>query len=313
MDRVDEVLAAAHAAGCERVITYSLSDDAADVFAGGLRRTNRGIVACVRTPRFTEDILVATPVKFNVSNALGAIACAEGLGIEREAIVHGFERLRVPGRMELYPSADGAHLGVVDFAHNGMSLETMLRDLRENYPDRELAVVFGATGGKGVDRRDHGRGCWEVRRPDRYYRGRSRSGGPEGYLRHHRALRRGRGQYELADRGENRTERSNRRARRPAVLSSSLRARAEPGCCVVMAPSPARPTGRCSSARSPSSPDAPGGSVRRMVPPHVAYEACSPGLPGRAGLTNFRGHVAVRVAGGGMWDVSLSSAPRCLF
>lgn len=154
MDRVDEVLAAAHAAGCERVITYSLSDDAADVFAGGLRHTDRGIVACVRTPRFTEDILVATPVKFNVSNALGAIACAEGLGIEREAIVHGFERLRVPGRMELYPSADGRILGVVDFAHNGMSLETMLRDLRENYPDRELAVVFGATGGKGVDRRE---------------------------------------------------------------------------------------------------------------------------------------------------------------
>ena len=34
-----------------------------------------------------------------------------------------------------------------------MSLETLLRDLRENYPERELAVVFGATGGKGVDRR----------------------------------------------------------------------------------------------------------------------------------------------------------------
>lgn len=154
MDRVDEVLAAAHAAQCERVLTYSLSNPAADIVAERLAHTECGIVATVRTPRFTSDILIATPVAFNVSNALGAIACAEGLGIEQEAIVHGFEQLRVPGRMELYPTEDGLIVGVVDFAHNGMSLETMLRDLRENYPDRELAVVFGATGGKGVDRRE---------------------------------------------------------------------------------------------------------------------------------------------------------------
>lgn len=154
MDRAAEVLAAARAAGCERVITYSLKDSSADVFASDLANTDRGIIARVRTPRFTADVLVATPVKFNIANALGAIACAEGLGIEQEAIVHGFESLRVPGRMELYPTSDGRILGVVDFAHNGMSLETMLRDLRGNYPDRELAVVFGATGGKGVDRRE---------------------------------------------------------------------------------------------------------------------------------------------------------------
>ena len=97
--------------------------------------------------------MIPTPVKFNVSNALAAIACAEALGISEEGIVHGFEGVFVPGRMELYPSVSGKILGIVDFAHNGMSLETLLRDLRENYPERELAVVFGATGGKGVDRR----------------------------------------------------------------------------------------------------------------------------------------------------------------
>lgn len=56
--------------------------------------------------------------------------------------------------MELYPSESGRIMGVVDYAHNGMSLETLLRDLRASYPDREFAVVFGATGGKGVDRRE---------------------------------------------------------------------------------------------------------------------------------------------------------------
>lgn len=152
MDHVDRVLEAA--ATCERTITYSLENPQADVYAEALAHGSAGITATVRTPRFTADILVSTPVKFNISNVLGAIACAEALGIEQEAIVHGFEHLRVPGRMELYPTQSGKIVGVVDFAHNGMSLETMLRDLRENYPERELAVVFGATGGKGVDRRE---------------------------------------------------------------------------------------------------------------------------------------------------------------
>ena len=151
MDHLARVLDAAKA--CERVIAYSLEDPAADVFAQKLAHTERGIVATVRTPHFTRDILIATPVRFNVSNALAAIACAEALEIDEESIVCGFERVRVPGRMELYPTPSGRIIGVVDYAHNGMSLETMLSDLRENYPDREIAVVFGATGGKGRDRR----------------------------------------------------------------------------------------------------------------------------------------------------------------
>ena len=152
MDHVARVLEAA--SSCERVFTYSLKDPSADIYAERLVHEAEGIVATVRTPRFTRDILVPTPVSFNISNALGVIACAEAMDVDEEAVVHGFEQVRVPGRMELYPSATGKIVGVVDYAHNGMSLETMLRDLRENYPERELAVVFGATGGKGVDRRE---------------------------------------------------------------------------------------------------------------------------------------------------------------
>lgn len=151
MDHVDRVLECA--ARCERTVTFSLDNNDADVYVRALRHSDRGVVASVTTPRFERDVVIPTPVKFNVSNALAAIACAEALGVSEEAIVHGFEGVFVPGRMELYPTESGKILGVVDFAHNGMSLETLLRDLRENYPERELAVVFGATGGKGVDRR----------------------------------------------------------------------------------------------------------------------------------------------------------------
>ena len=151
MDYVDTVLEAARA--CERVMTYSLEDPTASVYAGELKHTSAGITTVVRTPRFTCEVLIPTPVRFNVANAVGAIAVAEALGVDERAVVAGLRDVRIPGRMELYPAASGEVMGIVDYAHNGMSLQTLLCDVRENYPDRELAVVFGATGGKGVDRR----------------------------------------------------------------------------------------------------------------------------------------------------------------
>ena len=35
-----------------------------------------------------------------------------------------------------------------------MSLQNALRSVRAEYPGRELTVLFGCTGGKGIDRRE---------------------------------------------------------------------------------------------------------------------------------------------------------------
>lgn len=166
MDVAARVLAAAGA--CERTITYSAHDSGADVFLSDWARTGEGIAATVRTPRFTCSLTLPTPARFNLMNALGAIACAEALGLDERDIVAGLSDVRVSGRMEVYPSASGRIVGVVDYAHNGMSLEALLGELRESYPDREIAVVFGATGGKGVDRRDT-MGAAAGARADRIY------------------------------------------------------------------------------------------------------------------------------------------------
>ena len=155
MKEAEAVIAAARSSrAVERVLTYSLHDSAADVFVSAYERTERAIRATIRTPRFTRTLAVPSPALFNLCNALGAIACAEALGISVEAIEEGLGAAYVPGRMELYPSESGRIMGVVDYAHNGMSLETLLLDLRASYPGREIVTVFGATGGKGVDRRE---------------------------------------------------------------------------------------------------------------------------------------------------------------
>ena len=148
-------LAAARASGTvERVLTYSMARPEADVAVLDHGRAEAGIRATVRTPSWTRELVVPSPALFNLGNALGAIACAEALGVGPEAVERGLAAVSVPGRMELHPSESGRVVGVVDFAHNGMSLEPLLRDLRASYPDRELTVVFGATGGKGIDRRE---------------------------------------------------------------------------------------------------------------------------------------------------------------
>lgn len=142
------------AQACERLLTYSAENEDADVYLERAERTDAGISYRVRTPQFVCEGTLPTPAYFNMVNALGVIACAVALGLEAGDIETGLSGVHVTGRMEVYPSASGKVVGVVDYAHNGMSLTALLSELRASYPDRELTVVFGATGGKGVDRRD---------------------------------------------------------------------------------------------------------------------------------------------------------------
>ena len=87
--------------------------------------------------------------RFNVHNALAALAAASRLGGDGgdiAALLAGLASFRgVPGRMELLPDARGRRV-VVDFAHTPPSLEKALGTLRATTPGR-LIVVIGSAGG----------------------------------------------------------------------------------------------------------------------------------------------------------------------
>ena len=152
-DRAEEVCSAA-AGTCPRVVTFSCREEGAAVFAKDIRKVGSRIRFQVRTPRYERDMAISTPGLFNVENALAALAVCEVLDIPAEAAAQGLEGAFVPGRMEHYQSADGQISVIVDYSHNGMSLENALRSVRREYPGRELTVLFGCTGGKGLDRRE---------------------------------------------------------------------------------------------------------------------------------------------------------------
>jgi UDP-N-acetylmuramoyl-L-alanyl-D-glutamate--2,6-diaminopimelate ligase len=98
------------------------------------------------------------PGRFNVANALGALAAVHALGGELDLLVAALERgVLVPGRFE--PVDEGQDFAVlVDYAHTPDSLENVLRAARElagsatDTPGRVICV-FGAGGDRDRGKR----------------------------------------------------------------------------------------------------------------------------------------------------------------
>jgi UDP-N-acetylmuramoyl-L-alanyl-D-glutamate--2,6-diaminopimelate ligase len=147
--------------GAKPTTTYALSGEA-DVRPRDVAIRPSGSTFSVDGVRFTVHL----PGRFNVSNALCAIACARSLGIDDATSARGLENVRrVPGRMESIPGGDVAV--VVDYSHTPDSLENALTALREA-SSGALAVVFGCGGD-----RDRGKrplmGAVAARLADRIY------------------------------------------------------------------------------------------------------------------------------------------------
>lgn len=152
-DRAGQVLSAARAR-CRQVLTFSERDAGADVYASQVRKEGGHTLFHIRTPRYEGDWSMAMPGLFNVSNALAAITAAEAWGVDPQHIRQGVAAAAAPGRMEHYAAAGGELSVIVDYAHNGMSLTALLKTARAEFPGRELTVMFGCTGDKGLDRRE---------------------------------------------------------------------------------------------------------------------------------------------------------------
>jgi len=104
------------------------------------------------TPAGPVDVRLPLPGRFNVLNALGAIAVASGLGVEVEAAARALAGAgRVPGRFE--PVDEGQPFAViVDYAHKPDALENVLRTARE-LADGRLICVFGCGGDRDRGKR----------------------------------------------------------------------------------------------------------------------------------------------------------------
>lgn len=97
------------------------------------------------------DVEVNVPGSFSVYNSLTAIAICHHFGVEVEKIKHALLHVSVKGRIEIVP-VTRRYTIMIDYAHNAMSLESLLTTLREYEPGR-LVCLFGCGGNRAKSRR----------------------------------------------------------------------------------------------------------------------------------------------------------------
>jgi UDP-N-acetylmuramoyl-L-alanyl-D-glutamate--2,6-diaminopimelate ligase len=133
-------------------------DQPADYAASDVRCGFDGCRFTLQTPEALREVALPMPGRFNVANALGALAAVHALGGELDVLVEALEAgVHVPGRFE--PVDEGQDFAVlVDYAHTPDSLENVLGAARELAGASEedggrVICVFGAGGDRDRGKR----------------------------------------------------------------------------------------------------------------------------------------------------------------
>jgi len=127
----------------QRVMTYGIDTDA-DLRATDLVADADGSRFTLVGPDWSGPISLPMPGRFNVSNALAALAIAHVEGVGWEVAADALARTTgVPGRMERIDAGQSFAV-VVDYAHTADSLSKVLRTLRPVTRGRLIAVIGSA-------------------------------------------------------------------------------------------------------------------------------------------------------------------------
>ena len=109
----------------------------------GLEMTTSGIV--------NDKFLVNTPGEFSAYNSACAILTTSLLGCNMNSIKNALSQVAVRGRVEIVPVSN-KYTVIIDYAHNGVSTESILTTMRKYNPKR-IVSLFGCGGNRSKDRR----------------------------------------------------------------------------------------------------------------------------------------------------------------
>lgn len=100
----------------------------------------------------SEDYFeVSTPGKFSAYNAMAAMMVTDLFGVTTQDIKEALTKIFVRGRMESVKISNRFTL-LIDYAHNAMSMESVLSTIREYHPKR-IVSLFGCGGNRSKLRR----------------------------------------------------------------------------------------------------------------------------------------------------------------
>ncbi len=136
-----------------KVETFGFSKEA-DLRAENTKLFSRGGtlgVAYHVTGLMDFDVEVPVPGSFSVYNSLTAIAVCRHFDVPASKIAQALTMAKVKGRIEMLPVSETFTV-MIDYAHNAMSLESLLTTLKEYEPKR-LVCLFGCGGNRAKARR----------------------------------------------------------------------------------------------------------------------------------------------------------------
>jgi UDP-N-acetylmuramate--alanine ligase len=137
--------------GVNRKLTYSLQNDAADVFATNLNIKEGGYRFDVRlTDTVLSDVDLRIGGMHNVENAVVAVAVANEMGVDGEKIKEAVAAFKgVKRRFEyIIPPVQkekGSYVQPVlidDYAHHPEELKALLNSVKSLFPGRLITVIF---------------------------------------------------------------------------------------------------------------------------------------------------------------------------
>jgi UDP-N-acetylmuramoyl-L-alanyl-D-glutamate--2,6-diaminopimelate ligase len=102
-------------------------------------------------------VTLRLPGAFNVANALVALACGHGAGLDPARLAAGFAHVEVPGRMQRVDAGQD-FLAVVDYAHKPAAVQALLTTLRAQLPGgpdggARVLTVLGCGGDRDREKR----------------------------------------------------------------------------------------------------------------------------------------------------------------
>ncbi|HCJ66523.1 MAG TPA: UDP-N-acetylmuramoyl-L-alanyl-D-glutamate--2,6-diaminopimelate ligase [Elusimicrobia bacterium] len=133
------------------VLTYGIKKKS-DFQAKEIKLEEKNSSFLLRTQDKEFPVRLPLVGKYNILNALAAIACASAIGINRDLIIKNLAKINsIPGRLE--PVDRGQDYSIfVDYAHTADALENVLFTLKE-FAKRKIITVFGCGGDRDRSKR----------------------------------------------------------------------------------------------------------------------------------------------------------------
>lgn len=133
-------------------MSYSLSDEAADVYAARYEIEPGRTVFDLVTPMGTRTVSLRLPGRFNLMNAIAAACGGLAAGVDLDSVVLGLENAtEVPGRFNRVDAGQPFSV-FVDFAHTPDAIERLCQSAREVTTGR-LLILFGCGGDRDRGKR----------------------------------------------------------------------------------------------------------------------------------------------------------------